>query len=69
MKSTDQQRGKSGGFRLIFYFDENKPAALYMLTLYPKTEREDISPDELQRLLKEVMSRLLQEGNHTKSSE
>lgn len=69
MKSTDQQRGKSGGFRLIFYFDENKPAALHMLTLYPKTEREDISSDELQRLLKEVMSKLLQEGKQPKPPE
>lgn len=69
MKSADQQRGKSGGFRLIFYFDENKPAALYMLTLYPKAERGDISSDELQRLLKEVMSKLLQEGQQTKPKE
>lgn len=69
MKSSDQQRGKSGGFRLIFYFDETKPAALHMLTLYPKTEREDISADELQRLLKDVMSKLLQEGQQTKTSE
>jgi len=40
-----------------------------MLTLYPKTEREDISPDELQRLLKDVMSKLLQEGKQSKSPE
>jgi mRNA-degrading endonuclease RelE of RelBE toxin-antitoxin system len=69
MKSADQQRGKSGGFRLIFYFDENKPVALQMLTLYPKTERADISSDELQRLLKDVMSKVLQEGNQSKSPE
>lgn len=67
MKSADQQRGKSGGFWLIFYFDENKPAALYMFTLYPKTERENISSDELQRLLKDIMSKLLQEGQQSKS--
>ncbi len=40
-----------------------------MLTLYPKTERADISSDELQRLLKDVMSKVLQEGNQSKYPE
>ena len=43
--------GKSGGFRLISYFidEENN---LYLLSIYSKTEKENISDDELREVLK-----------------
>lgn len=47
LPSTDQRRGKSGGFRLIFYFDGSRPEAIHALTIYPKSEREDLSPAQL----------------------
>ena len=42
--------GKSGGFRVITYFldDENN---LYLLSIYSKTEKENISDSELQDIL------------------
>lgn len=52
IRSRDQQRGKSGGFRLIFYFDESNPGTVHALTIYPKSEREDISAKELWELYK-----------------
>ena len=43
--------GKSGGFRVITYFidDENN---LYLLSIYSKTEKENISDEELKEALK-----------------
>jgi len=51
--SQDMGRGKQGGFRLIFYMDPDpnrKPAQIYLLTMYAKSERADISRDELIQL-------------------
>lgn len=51
--SQDMQRGKQGGFRVIFYMDPDpnkKPVQIYFLTIYAKSERADISSDELIRL-------------------
>lgn len=60
--STDMKRGKSGGFRLIFYFDEVKnPGKVYFLKIFPKVERSDLSPDELMELYKNFMMGLYEE--------
>ena len=52
LKNTDQQKGKSGGYRFIFYFDEQKPDTLYGLDIYPKSVQEDIPASELAELYK-----------------
>lgn len=61
IKSTDQRKGKSGGFRLIFYLNSQQPEKIYLLTIYPKNERADLSFDELwslyTKLLKLFMNR------------
>ena len=36
-------KGKSGGLRVI-YFYQASPETIYMLTVYPKSEQEDLSP-------------------------
>jgi hypothetical protein len=42
-------RGKRGGARVIYYFyDETVP--LFLLTVYAKAERADLSPDEKRRV-------------------
>lgn len=49
--SQDMGRGKRGGFRLIFYMEpKQEPRIVYLLTVYAKSERADVSPDELLRL-------------------
>src|SRR5688572_30429704 len=46
-------RGKSGGVRVIYYFhDERIP--LYLLTVFAKTERADLSQEERNELAKLV---------------
>lgn len=59
MRSTDQQKGKSGGFRLIFYLDEQNPVKAIFLTIYPKSEREDIAANELLDLFKRFLAPLI----------
>jgi len=49
MKSTDMRRGKRGGFRIIYYLQTLKDVIL--LTIYPKVKKEDISNEEIQRIL------------------
>jgi len=44
------QRGKSGGFRVIYLVRENEKA-VYLLTLYPKAERETIDATEINGIL------------------
>jgi len=43
--------GKSGGFRTIYYYiDEDE--IIYLIAIYSKTQRENISDNELVELLK-----------------
>jgi mRNA-degrading endonuclease RelE of RelBE toxin-antitoxin system len=50
-------RGKRGGVRLIYYWD--KPTdTLFMLFIYPKSEREDLTASQLRILSKLVREEL-----------
>jgi len=44
-------RGKSGGFRTVYYF-VNEQKSIYLIAIYSKTKKENISEDELLDLLK-----------------
>lgn len=49
-------KGKRGGLRVI-YFHYTKEQQLWMLALYPKKEKEDLSEDDkqmLKRLVEEI---------------
>jgi hypothetical protein len=50
------QRGKSGGFRVIYYL--RTETHTFLLTIYIKTEREDISAEEILQLIAEVEQEL-----------
>ena len=43
-------RGKSGGGRTIYYVAA-APGTLFMMTAYPKSERDDLSPDQRRAIL------------------
>jgi mRNA-degrading endonuclease RelE of RelBE toxin-antitoxin system len=55
MRWSPKGRGKRGGLRLIYSWDEASET-FYMLYVYPKSEREDLSAKQLQTL-----SRLMRE--------
>jgi len=42
-------RGKSGGGRLIYYWSVGD--AIYMMTAFPKNERDDLSPEQRKAIL------------------
>ena len=48
-----QGRGKSGGVRVIYYWAV-KQERLLMLLMYPKSERDDLTKEQLQLLRKIV---------------
>lgn len=49
VQNTDAQKGKSGGYRLIYELRSSNLVAL--LAIYSKSEREDIKADEIQAIL------------------
>jgi mRNA-degrading endonuclease RelE of RelBE toxin-antitoxin system len=53
LKSSDKSRGKSGGFRIIYYI-VTQDEKLYLLTIYSKSEVENISMDEIKKILEEL---------------
>jgi mRNA-degrading endonuclease RelE of RelBE toxin-antitoxin system len=57
MRCRSSGKGKRGGVRLIYYWD--KPAeTIYMLFIYPKSEREDLTASQLRILSKLVREEL-----------
>ena len=42
-------RGKRGGVRVIYYWAANQEQ-LFMLLMYPKSERDDLTPAQLRQL-------------------
>ena len=51
VKNSDVAKGKSGGYRVIYYVKTSERVIL--ITIYSKTEQVDISADEIQQLIDE----------------
>jgi mRNA-degrading endonuclease RelE of RelBE toxin-antitoxin system len=51
-KNSNIQKGKSGGYRLIYLVESETRVVL--LTIYSKSEREDIPLDEINSILAEL---------------
>ena len=51
-KNSDSQRGKSGGYRVIYYLKTKTKCIL--VTLYSKSDQGDITSDKLKCLLIEI---------------
>ncbi len=51
MANSSTSTGKSGGFRVIYYFIDEQNN-LYLMTIYSKTKKANISDNELLELLK-----------------
>jgi mRNA-degrading endonuclease RelE of RelBE toxin-antitoxin system len=47
--------GKRGGLRVIYYWDK-KTESFYMLYVYPKSKKDDLTPDQLR-----ILSQLVKE--------
>lgn len=51
IKNSDNQKGKSGGYRLIYYFKTN--SNIFLLTLYSKSEQDDVMAGDLRDIIQE----------------
>ena len=54
VKNSDIEKGKSGGYRLIYYVKTT--TAIILLTIYAKSEQVDIAPDDIQSIISEYES-------------
>ncbi len=53
VRNRDARKGKSGGYRLIYYIHEAE-AVIYVLLLYAKSDRSNVTEKELRNLLGEL---------------
>ena len=51
--SSDQKKGKSGGFRVIYYIVSDKNEIL-LLTVYAKAKQADIKDNDVRRMLNQL---------------
>lgn len=53
--SSDQKKGKRGGFRLIYsVHDDSEDNEIILHTIYAKSSKSDISTDELKNIMREL---------------
>lgn len=50
IRNSDTQKGKSGGYRLIYWISSTK--LIILLDIYSKSDREDIEIDEIRQIIK-----------------
>lgn len=50
-KNSDISKGKSGGYRLIYYVKQ--PGLVILVTLYSKLDQADVSANTIRRILSE----------------
>ena len=51
IRNSDASRGKSGGYRAIYYLKTQ--TAIILVTIYSKTEQSDISAPKIRKILSE----------------
>ncbi|SKB14197.1 conserved hypothetical protein [Planktothrix sp. PCC 11201] len=51
VRNSDIQKGKSGGYRLIYYI--KTATAIILLTIYAKSEQVDIDADDIRSIIRE----------------
>jgi mRNA-degrading endonuclease RelE of RelBE toxin-antitoxin system len=52
-KNSDLKKGKSAGYRLLYYIDEPNQV-IYLLLLYAKSDKTDVSLPELKELVEQM---------------
>ncbi len=52
IKNSNIQKGKSAGYRMIYQVES--PSIVLLLTIYSKSDRADISPNEIRDIIAEL---------------
>lgn len=50
--NSDTKKGKSNGYRVIYYVVKND-GTIFLLTVYYKKDKENITPEEIAQLIKD----------------
>ena len=59
VRNSDIPKGKSGGYRLIYYV--KTATGIILLTIYAKSEQVDIAADDIQSIITEYEQRAIQD--------
>lgn len=51
LRNTDAQRGKSGGYRVIYYLETEEQTVI--LTIYSKTDQSDLPVEVISGIIEE----------------
>lgn len=54
VRNSDLKKGKSGGYRLLYFVSEEPEPTIYLLLLYAKSDKDNVTQQELQELLEEI---------------
>lgn len=63
VRNSDIQKGKSGGYRLIYYVKTAQ--GIILLTIYAKSEQADIIADEIRSIITEYEKFAIEEKEDT----
>lgn len=53
VNNSNMNKGKSGGYRVLYYVVGQEPKTLYFLMIYAKNEQEDVPVNKILAILKE----------------
>ncbi len=59
VKNTDIKKGKSAGYRLIYYVQ--MPTAIFLMSIYAKSEQVDISVEQILQIISQLNDAILSE--------
>jgi mRNA-degrading endonuclease RelE of RelBE toxin-antitoxin system len=54
IKNSDNQKGKSGGYRLIYWI--SSPEVIVLLDIYSKSEQSNISSEEICQIINDFLN-------------
>ncbi|TBR57562.1 addiction module antitoxin [Westiellopsis prolifica IICB1] len=67
VRNSDIQKGKSGGYRLIYYV--KTATGIILLTIYTKSEQADIAADDIKSIIAEYEQRAIEDDESSKASD
>jgi len=59
VRNTDISKGKSSGYRLIYFVEDWPEPTIFLLLLYYKSDKDDITSSELKRLLQDLSDEMV----------
>ena len=59
VKNTDIKKGKSAGYRLIYYVQ--MPTAIFLMSIYAKSEQVDISAEQILQIISQLNDAIIPE--------